>query len=436
MTRPLFKPVEGWAVATLEADLKGEVVVEVGSGGTPPTEDLTYWGGTISWLTPKEMTENDSNRYVYTTERTINEKGLEKAGRLWPIHTIMLTKRAPVGFVKINKVPITTNQGILCFRCGNRLVPEFLYYWLSTNTPYLDAVANGSTYPELYPGDLFEFEICLPPVSEQRTIATILGAMDDKIDLNRKMNKTLEEMAQATFKNWFIDFEPFRGQGMQNSPLGEIPVGWQVEKLETIAEFTKGLSYRSDELQESETALVTLKSIARGGGYQQEGLKPFIGDYKAEQQIAPGEVVLAHTDLTQAAEVLGRAARVQPNPKYDNLVASLDLVIVRPKEQKATNVFLYSLLSQRQYVEHALGYANGTTVLHLSKNALPEYEFILPPSPIIEKYSELVEPIFKQIDLNENQSNLLFKIRDTLLPKLVSGEIRVKETDKFVEEVA
>jgi len=112
------------------------------------------------------------------------------------------------------------------------------------------------------------------------------------------------------------------------------------------------------------------------------------------------------------------------------------LVIVRPKEQKATNVFLYSLLSQRQYVEHALGYANGTTVLHLSKNALPEYEFILPPSPIIEKYSELVEPIFKQIDLNENQSNLLFKIRDTLLPKLVSGEIRVKETDKFVEEVA
>jgi len=320
----------------------------------------------------------------------------------------------------------------------NKICPKFLYYALKSDIAisFLAGCVSSSAVPALRATDIKLTPIILPSITEQRTIATILGAMDDKIDLNRKMNKTLEEMAQATFKNWFIDFEPFRGQGMQNSPLGEIPVGWQVEKLETIAEFTKGLSYRSDELQESETALVTLKSIARGGGYQQEGLKPFIGDYKAEQQIAPGEVVLAHTDLTQAAEVLGRAARVQPNPKYDNLVASLDLVIVRPKEQKATNVFLYSLLSQRQYVEHALGYANGTTVLHLSKNALPEYEFILPPSPIIEKYSELVEPIFKQIDLNENQSNLLFKIRDTLLPKLVSGEIRVKETDKFVEEVA
>jgi Restriction endonuclease S subunits len=315
--------------------------------------------------------------------------------------------------------------------------PRFLYYYLTTKpfTAYLSQVADSHTsaYPAINPDVIETAELLLPPASEQRAIAAILGALDDKIELNRQMNQTLEAMGQALFKSWFVDFEPFRDQGMEESPLGPIPRGWRVGELNNIANFVKGVSYRSDALQESTVALVTLKSVARGGGYQQEGLKPYIGEYKPEQQLQPGEVIVAHTDLTQAAEVLGRAARVQAHPQFPTLVASLDLVIVRPVGQAASNEFLYTLLSQSEFQEHAYSYANGTTVLHLSAKALPEYQCLLPPPTIIEAFTTLVRPIYERIDHNEAQSYTLAAIRDTLLPKLLSGEIRVKDAEKFVE---
>jgi len=280
---------------------------------------------------------------------------------------------------------------------------------------------------------LSKLVIELPPLPEQRAIAHILGTLDDKIELNRRMNQTLEAMAQALFKSWFVDFEPFRDQRMQDSPLGEIPVGWRVGKLEQIAYFIKGVSYRSDDLQDSDVALVTLKSVARGGGYQPQGLKPYTGQYEFEQELRPGEVIVAHTDLTQKAEVLGRAARVQAHPAVRTLVASLDLVIVRPTQHKASNEFLYGLLSRDEFQEHAYGYANGTTVLHLSTKALPEYQCIIPPPNIISDYTRIISPLYQLFDSNEIQSSILVSIRDALLPKLLSGEIQIKDAEKFVE---
>jgi type I restriction enzyme S subunit len=295
---------------------------------------------------------------------------------------------------------------------------------------------EGSSGRQRVPASaLGRLNIALPPLPEQCAIAAILGALDDKIELNRRMNETLEAMARALFKSWFVDFEPFRDQGMEDSPLGPMPAHWTAGKLNDIASFVKGVSYRSSDLQESDVALVTLKSVARGGGYQHEGLKPYIGKYEPEQVLQLGEVIVAHTDLTQKAEVLGRAARVQAHPQFPVLVASLDLVIVRPMRQAASNEFLYSLLSRSEFQEHAYGYANGTTVLHLSPKALPEYHCVLPPPTVIEAFTTLVQPLYHDIDHNEAQSHALAIIRDTLLPKLLSGEIRVKDANKFVERV-
>lgn len=315
--------------------------------------------------------------------------------------------------------------------------PRYLYYYLTTKpfTAYLSQIADSHTsaYPAINPDVIETAELLLPPATEQRTIAHILGTLDDKIELNRQMNKTLETMAQALFNNWFVDFEPFRGKGMADSPLGPIPRGWETGKLDNIANFMKGVSYRTADLRESSVALVTLKSVARGGGYQQEGLKPYIGEYKPEQQLQSGEVIVAHTDLTQAAEVLGRAARVQAHPQFPTLVASLDLVIVRSVGQAASNEFLYSMLSRSEFREHAYGYANGTTVLHLSAKALPEYQCVLPLPEVVDDFTRLVRPLYQRIDSNESQSYTLGGIRDALLPKLLSGELRVKDAEKFVE---
>lgn len=290
------------------------------------------------------------------------------------------------------------------------------FFGLDLFKDYIRKIAVGATMPSLNTELLSNVPVIIPPFKEQRAIADVLSALDDKIELNRQMNQTLEQLAKSIYVKVIV-----------NNPNNK---NWKNDSLVGIANFIKGVSYSSSELvEESDSALVTLKSINRGGGYKVEGLKPYNGIYKPQQRIFPGEVVIAHTDLTQAADVIGRSARVEANKKYPNLIASLDLTIVRPSTQSISNEYIYSLLAYGNFPEFAYGYTNGTTVLHLSSKALAEYVFRVPPIESIAQYSSLVVPIFSQIDLNNEQSRTLSDLRDSLLPKLMSGQVIVKLTN-------
>ena len=178
MAKPYLRCPPGWHRATLEPDKRGEIILRADSGGTPSTTVEEYWDGDIPWLTPKEITGFIEGLFVSRTERSITQLGLDgSAAKLFPPGTVMLSKRAPVGAVAVNAVPMATNQGFLNFSCGKLLRPLYLAYWLRANKPYLDKVANGSTYPELYQGDLFEFEIALPTVETQDRIIEVLNAL-------------------------------------------------------------------------------------------------------------------------------------------------------------------------------------------------------------------------------------------------------------------
>ena len=178
MAEPLFICPADWYRGTLEPSATSGLILSADSGGTPSTSVDEYWDGEVPWLTPKEVTRLGDGLFVSTTERMITEEGLAaSAARLMPAGTVMLTKRAPVGAVAVNAVPMATNQGFLNFRCGPRLRPLYFAYWLKANRPYLDAVANGSTYAELYVSELFEFEIAVPPVATQDRIVNLLGAL-------------------------------------------------------------------------------------------------------------------------------------------------------------------------------------------------------------------------------------------------------------------
>lgn len=173
----LHCPME-WLHATLEPDPQAEIIIRADSGGTPSTTVDEYWDGDIPWLTPKEITGNVDGFFVSRTERSITELGLTKsAAKLMPPGTVMLSKRAPVGAVAVNAVPMATNQGFLNFHCGKQLLPLYFAFWLRANKPYLDKVANGSTYPELYQNDLFEFQIAVPPIATQSRIVEVLSAL-------------------------------------------------------------------------------------------------------------------------------------------------------------------------------------------------------------------------------------------------------------------
>jgi type I restriction enzyme S subunit len=178
MAEPFLKCPDHWIHKTLEPNSEHGLITQVDSGSTPSTTEEENWDGEIPWLTPKEITGLSDTIYVSRTERTITQKGLRNSSaKLLPVGTVMLTKRAPVGAVAINAVPMTTNQGFLNFQCGPKIRPLYLAYWLKTNKVYLDRVANGSTYPELYKGDLFEFQIAVPSLEDQDAILSIISAL-------------------------------------------------------------------------------------------------------------------------------------------------------------------------------------------------------------------------------------------------------------------
>ena len=194
MAEPYLNCPSEWQLSTLEPDPHGEVIVRVDSGGTPSTTVEQYWDGDIPWLTPKEITGFADALFISRTERCITQLGLAKsAAKLVPAGTVMLSKRAPVGAVAVNAVPMATNQGFLNFRCGKRLRPVYFAFWLRANKPYLDKVANGSTYPELYQNDLFEFQISVPPIDLQDRIIEVLTALQFASLLGMPLEQSVSE---------------------------------------------------------------------------------------------------------------------------------------------------------------------------------------------------------------------------------------------------
>ena len=372
----------------------------------------------------------------------VNSTGVGTLGRVAQIGTV--------------EKQITVDSHVTIVR-GNQAKVDLVYfgYLVKNKQKAIEALAEGSTgQTELSRTLLGQIKVAVhKDIITQKKIAHILSTLDDKIELNRNMNQTLEEMAQALFKSWFVDFDPVHAKaGCKNdeeleraakelgiskevlelfpnefveSEMGMIPKGWKHDTLSNHISVTKGKSYKSSELEESTTALVTLKSFLRGGGYRTDGIKPYTGKYKDEQVIQPGELIMAYTDVTQAAEVIGKPAIVLANEAIDKLVASLDIGIVRTKTQAVNIMFLYQLFKTKRFQGYILGHTSGTTVLHLAKGWLDGYSILLPSQDIMDRFNQLVTPLFSNMRLNIEEIRSLQKIRDTLLPKLLSGELDV-----------
>jgi Type I restriction modification DNA specificity domain len=197
MADPFLECPKHWLKGTLEPNSTLGLIKSVDTGSTPKTSEDDYWDGDIPWLTPKEVTRS-VQIYVTETERNITEAGLaNSSAKLMSPGTVMLTKRAPVGAVVVNAVPMATNQGFLNFCCGELLRPLYLAFWLRTNKPYLEKVANGSTYPELYKNDLFEFQIAVPTPDVQDKIIGVIMALQYSIMVGAAMEQAAPSPAKS-----------------------------------------------------------------------------------------------------------------------------------------------------------------------------------------------------------------------------------------------
>ncbi len=338
--------------------------------------------------------------------------------------------------------------GCLKLRLGTGVVvPEFAAFFLGHPEirSWIVRHAVGITMPNLNTSIMEAVPFLLPPIEEQQQIAETLQSLDDKIEQNRRTGRKLEELARAVFKAWFVDFEPVKAKAagatafpgmppetfaalpktLKDSPLGPVPQGWEISLLGDEIRIVKGRSYKSTELQESRTALVTLKSIERGGGYRPDGLKPYVGVYKPDQILNAGDLVIAFTDLTQDAAVVGKPAIVRRDERFDILVASLDLGIVRPCGRLGI-AYLYCLCKTEDFQRHVYGHTNGSTVLHLGKVGVPTYPIALPNTSTLSAFDMFAAPLFDMMFASEAESVKLATLRDYLLPRLLSGKVRVR----------
>lgn len=375
---------------------------------------------------------------------------------------VVLTREAPIGEVGYVDEPagLFLGQRIMQYRVNrNILIPRFLLYTFlspALQHQFCSHEGSGSVVSHIRVGDCFKFKIPLPPVLVQAGIAETLGALDDRIALLRETNVTLEAIAQALFKSWFVDYDPVRAkldgrvpEGMdedtvalfpasfEDSELGLMPSGWKIVSVSDVAEVVKGKSYSSKDLVEShDTALVTLKSFARGGGFRLDGFKPYSGTYKPSQVVVPGDLIIAYTDVTQAAELIGKPAIVIGVARHQTLVASLDVGIIRPDESQISRQYLYGLFRTKLFQSHTFAHTSGTTVLHLAKDGVGSFQFVCPPPRLVNKFSKVVELLSEQVQNNIDQMRILAALRDILLPRLISGELRLPEVEILPEKVA
>jgi hypothetical protein len=293
--------------------------------------------------------------------------------------------------------PMATSQDFVNWVCGERLRSMYLHYMLIAEQESIRRFAVGSVHPTVYYPEAKAFHICIPGIAQQDAILAILCALDDKIAINDRISETSRRLAISSGQRLFL------GESRAQVYLGD------------YSEIVKGLSYRSADLGTGTYGLVSLKCVGRDGDFQPGGVKLFGGEYKSAQVVDEGDVVVAQTDLTQRVEVIGRPVRVLNLGGFSKLVASLDLVIVRPLPPLSREIIL-ALLSTEEFREHALSYCNGTTVVHLSSKALPEFKFYMPKPDAVRSVTTEMVPLLARSDQARRENQTLAELRDTLLP--------------------
>ncbi|PWF22063.1 restriction endonuclease subunit S [Corticimicrobacter populi] len=315
--------------------------------------------------------------------------------------------------------------GLLEFNPDVQTSPRFVQYLLRTHEyrSWVVGSATGTTVKHTSPGRIESFVTCIPPFEEQCVIARILGALDDKINLNRHMNQTLEAMASGLFKSWFVDFDGVPPEDMWESKLGLIPKGWRVSTVgEEVAIFggstpsTKEVEYWDNGTYHWATPK-DLSSIVFPVLLATERKITDAGLAKITSGLLPSGTLL----LSSRAPIGYLAITEVPTAINQGFIAMKCNGVL-------SNVFMLNWC--RENMDAIVGNANGSTFLEISKSNFRPLPIIVPPAETLHKFEQKVRPLHQRIVENERQSRTLAQLRDTLLPKLISGEFRVKDEEQ------
>lgn len=304
------------------------------------------------------------------------------------------------------------NMGI--FKLSKDYLKSYwLYYWLNSpcSKEYIYQRLAGSTQSYLTLNSLRDFPVLYPGTDDARRIVSILKSLDDKIELNRKINANLEAQAQALFKSWFVDFEPFKDQPFIESELGMIPVGWRVGNIYEYIDVIYGAPYKSSLFNENKDGLPLIR----------------IRDLKTNAPQFYTPELLPNTEYINAGDIVaGMDAEFIPYVWLgERGVLNQRCCKFKGKNDAISNYYIRFLIKPE--LEYVQSYKTGTTVSHLGKSDIDRFKLMTPPLDVVLAFSERVNPMKEEVVNRAKESRRLASLRDTLLPRLMSGELKVNE---------
>ena len=407
-----------WNVATI-----GELCSNVSSGGTPKSTNEKYYGGDIPWLNTKEINFNR----IYDTEKHITKEGYENSAAKWikKDSVIVAMYGATAAKVAMNMVDLTTNQACCNLTIDKSLAnPKYVYYYLYSNYERLLNLASGAAQQNLNSNIIKEFPINIPSLNVQNEVVTLLSTIDDKIELNQKINNHLEEIILEIFDRWFVKFE--LSDELKSSKLGLIPKGWDIDYLGSKKSCT----------------------IMGSGIRNFEDSKIYIATADVDNSI------ITYNENLITMEDKPSRANMQPVPKsiwFAKMIDSRKLIMVDEYSSELLDNYIFStgfcglkcvdkyfyylwtFLLTDAFNTMKNNFCTGTTMQAINNKDTKLIEFVLPDDNLLSQFNSIAEPIFKEIYYNNNEIKKLQNLRDILLPKLMSGEIDVSKINCDLE---
>lgn len=374
-------------------------------GATPSTKNsANYENGTIAWITPKDLS-TFTGRYIKRGERNITQIGLKSCStQLMPPNSVLFSSRAPIGYIAIAANEVCTNQGFKSVITNNDTDPLFLYYLLKYNKGKIESMGSGTTFKEVSGNTMRDISVKVPKdISVQKRVSSLLGMIDDKIEENERINNNLFEQMQALYKAWFVDFEPFGGVR---------PSNWNDTNIYAIANIIYGAPFASKLFNTDGLG----KPIIRIRDLKEQAFVTFTTEeHPKGHLIQPGDIVV------------GMDGEFRPYI-WGNEPAWLNQRVCifesnRPQRKAFVLYTIKPLLNKIEQTQVA------TTVIHIGKKDFDAFEIILPDEATLDSFDSITAPMIEQIVNNRLQNKRLAVLRDTLLPKLMSGELDVSAID-------
>ncbi|NUI79395.1 restriction endonuclease subunit S [Staphylococcus borealis] len=388
---------------------------------------VNSYDNSLPWVKIADATK-DSSRYIYDTKERVSLEGSKKSVEVLP-GDLILSNSATPGLPKFMKVKACIHDGWLLLRNFKNVRKEFLYYILLLNRQKLLQLSNGSVFNNLKTDIVKNYIVDIPSIKKQDKILKIIGNIEDKLDTNNKLIANLEKLSQTLFKHWFVDFEfpdkngnPYKSSGgeMVDSELGEIPKGWRVETLEKLGSIVGGgtPSKKNKEYYTNNgIPWITPKDLSKNRNiYISHGENDIseLGLNKSSAKLLEKNSVL-FSSRAPIGYIAINNIPVTTNQGFKSIV---------PNEEMNPYFIYFILKNITPLIEQT---ASGSTFKEISAKGLKSIKIVFPSIELIEHYGNIVKKYFEEINFLENQNIKLIELRDTLLPKLMSGEIEIPD---------